>query len=178
MKLISFVIFLGLCFSAFAADVDLKASKFKWRGTKVTGEHFGEVPLKSASLETKGDQITGGNFVIDLTKMTVTDLQGEWADKFLKHIKNEDFFEVNKYPTATLVIEKDDGKKLSGKMTIKGKTNPISFSYKKSGKKYSGQLIFDRTKYSIVYGSGNFFKNLGDKVIKDKVEVNFSVVLK
>ena len=80
--------------------------------------------------------------------------------------------------SGTLTIEKDDGKKLSGKMTIKGKTNPISFSYKKSGKKYSGQLIFDRTKYSIVYGSGNFFKNLGDKVIKDKVEVNFSVVLK
>ncbi len=163
---------------ALSADVDLKKSKFKWRGTKVTGEHFGEVPLKSGSVEVKDNKITGGKFVIDLTKMTVTDLQGEWADKFLAHIKNEDFFEVGKYPTASLVIEKGDGKTISGQMTIKDKTNPISISYKKSGKTYTGKMEFDRTKYNIVYGSGNFFKNLGDKVIHDKVEVTFSVVLK
>ena len=162
----------------FASDVDLKKSKFKWRGTKVTGEHFGEVPLKSAKVEIKDGKIASGNFVIDLTKMSVTDLQGEWADKFLAHIKNEDFFEVGKYPTAKLVIEKDDGKSISGKMTIKDKTNPISIPYKKSGNTYTGKMSFDRTKYNIVYGSGNFFKNLGDKVIHDQVDVTFSVVLK
>ena len=139
---------------------------------------MGEVPLKSAKVEMKEGKIASGDFVIDLTKMTVTDLQGEWADKFLAHIKNEDFFEVGKYPTARLVIEKDDGKTISGKMTIKDKTNPISISYKKDGKTYSGKMTFDRTKYNIVYGSGNFFKNLGDKVIHDKVEVTFSVIIK
>ena len=60
----------------------------------------------------------------------------------------------------------------------KDKTNPISVSYKKEGKTYTGKMVFDRTKYNIVYGSGNFFKNLGDKVIHDDVEVNFSIVLK
>lgn len=170
--------FLLISLSISAAEVDLSKSKFKWKGTKVTGEHFGEVPLKSAKVEMKEGKISSGNFVIDLTKMTVTDLQGEWADKFLAHIKNEDFFEVGKYPTAKLVIEKDNGKTISGKMTIKDKTNPISIDYKKSGKTYSGKMIFDRTKYNIVYGSGNFFKNLGDKVIHDKVEVTFTVTLK
>ena len=164
--------------SAFSADVDLQKSKFKWRGTKVTGEHFGEVPLKSASAKIKDGKIVSGKFIIDLTKMTVTDLQGEWADKFLAHIKNEDFFEVGKYPTATLVVEKDDGKKITGNMTIKGKTNPISIAYKKADKSYTGTFKFDRTKYNIVYGSGNFFKNLGDKVIHDEVEVTFSIFFK
>ena len=172
------LIFLMASFSVLATEIDLGKSKFKWRGTKVTGEHFGEVPLKSAKVEMKEGKIASGDFVIDLTKMTVTDLQGEWADKFLAHIKNEDFFEVGKYPTARLVIEKDDGKTISGKMTIKDKTNPISISYKKDGKTYSGKMTFDRTKYNIVYGSGNFFKNLGDKVIHDKVEVTFSVIIK
>ena len=30
----------------------------------------------------------------------------------------------------------------------------------------------------MIYKSGNFFKDLGDKVIKDEVEVQFKVVLK
>ena len=110
--------------------------------------------------------------------MTVTDLQGEWADKFLVHMKNEDFFDVEKFPTATLKLTKDDGKKLYGKMTIRGKTNDISFSYKKSGNTYSGKMVFNRTKYDMVYGSGSFFKNLGDKIIHDDVHLDFSVVLK
>ena len=163
---------------AMSAEVDLKKSKFKWKGTKVTGEHFGEVSLKSASVEMKDGKLTNGNFVIDLKSMTVTDLQGEWADKFLLHMKNEDFFDVEKFPTATLKLTKDDGKKLYGKMTIRGKTNDISFSYKKSGKTYSGKMVFNRTKYDMVYGSGSFFKNLGDKIIHDEVHLDFSVVLK
>ena len=37
MKLFFYLLFLWLCLNALAVDVDLSASKFKWRGTKVTG---------------------------------------------------------------------------------------------------------------------------------------------
>ena len=63
-------------------------------------------------------------------------------------------------------------------LTIKSKTNPIKVSYTKKGKTYSGKLKFDRTKFDMIYGSGNFFKNLGDKIIHDEVVLDFSVVLK
>lgn len=168
---------LALSSAAFAAEVDLSASKFTWKGTKVTGEHVGEVKLKSAKVEDKGGKVTGGEFVIDMTSITVTDLQGEWADKFLNHVKTDDFFVVNKYPEAKLVINSVEGDTFKGDLTVKGKTNPVTFKAKQSGKTYAGKLQFDRTKYDITYGSGSFFKGLGDKMIHDQVEVDFKVVL-
>lgn len=164
---------------AFAAKVDTKNSSFSWLGTKVSGKHYGKIFLKSAKVDVAKDgKLKNGEFVMDMNSFTVTDLQGEWADKFLGHMKSGDFFEVSKFPTAKLVLNKDDGKTLSGKLTIKGKTHAVSFPYTKKGKSYVGKLKFDRTKFNMVYGSGNFFKNLGDKMIHDEVSLDFNVVLK
>jgi polyisoprenoid-binding protein YceI len=91
---------------------------------------------------------------------------------------NEDFFETNKFPTATLEIVRDTGKALEGMMTIKGKTNRVMIPYTKNGNMYKGTLKFDRTKYGIKYGSGSFFKGLGDKMIHDEVTLNFNVAVK
>lgn len=163
----------------YASNVDLKQSTFTWKGTKVTGEHTGNISLKSASLNKgKDGKITSGEFVIDMNSVTVTDLTGEWADKFIAHIKNEDFFEIKKYPNAKLVITGDDGKSLSGKLTIKGKTNDIKVPYQMKNGVYTGTMTFDRTKFDMKYGSGSFFKGLGDKMIHDKVTLKFNVKTK
>ena len=42
---------------------------------------------------------------------------------------------------------------------------------------YTGTLTFDRTKFGMIYKSGNFFKDIGDKAIHDEVVLNFKVVL-
>ena len=162
----------------FAAEVDTKKSSFTWHGTKVTGKHFGKIFIKTAKLDLKEGKVSSGEIVMDMKSFTVTDLEGEWANKFLGHMKSGDFFEVEKYPTAKLVIKSDDGKSLSGDLTIKSKTNPVKIAYTKKGKTYSGKLKFDRTKFDMIYGSGNFFKNLGDKVIHDEVVLDFAVVFK
>ncbi|MDD0851805.1 YceI family protein [Halobacteriovorax sp. GB3] len=166
--------------SAFASNVDLKKSTFKWTGTKITGEkHFGKVPLKSADIKLKEDKLVGGSFEMDMTGITVEDIESkEWATKFVNHMKNEDFFVVNKYPTSKLVIKSVEGDKVKADMTLKGQTKPVEFTYKKDKKNFKGTLVFDRTKFGVKYGSGSFFKNLGDKVINDKVSVEFDVVLK
>lgn len=163
--------------SAFAA-VDLAKSEFKWTGKKVTGEHFGKVPLKSASLVEEKGVLKSGEFVIDLKNFTVEDIQGEWADKLSGHLKSGDFFDVEKYPTATLKIKSVKGTKVTADLTIKGKTNPVTFDFKKDGKTYQGKLVFDRTKFDMIYNSGNFFKDLGDKAIENDVTVDFKVVSK
>ncbi|MAZ50097.1 MAG: lipid-binding protein [Halobacteriovoraceae bacterium] len=165
-------------FSAFGADVDLKKSEFKWEGSKVTGKHHGKVPLKSGVVQMKDGKITGGEFVADLTAFTVTDLEGEWADKFLGHMKSGDFFEVEKYPTSKLVIKSVKGKKVTADLTVKDKTNQVTFDMTQKGNEYTGQLIFDRTKFGMIYGSGDFFKNLGDKMINNEVKVDFKFVVK
>lgn len=164
--------------AANAWEVDNENTEFKWTGKKVTGQHYGKVPLKTSKISTEKDKITGGEFVIDISNMTVEDLKGKDASKFLGHMKSEDFFEVEKWPTAKLVINKLDGKMAHGELTIKDKTEKVSFPYSKKDKTYTGTLKFDRTKYGMVYGSGDFFKGLGDKMIYNDVTLDFRVTLK
>jgi len=171
------VAMLALSVNAFAG-VDLAKSEFKWTGKKVAGPHNGVVPLKSATLVEEKGALTGGEFVIDMTKIDVQDLQGEWKGKLEGHLKSADFFEVDKYPTASLKVKSVKGATVAADLTIKGITKPVTFDVKKDGKAYTGQLVFDRTQFNVKYNSGSFFdvKALGDKLIDDKVVVDFKVV--
>ena len=164
--------------SAFCAEVDLKKSSFTWHGTKITGKHLGVVKLKKANIQLKDKKIMRGEFIIDLSTISISDLEGKWKTKFEKHIKSADFFDIGKYPTAKLVINKADDKNIYGNLSIKDKTGPITIPYTKKGSEFSGTMKFDRTKFNMIYGSGNFFKNLGDKVIHDEVRVEFKVYVK
>ena len=113
--------------------------------------------------------------VIDLKNFTVDDLKGEWATKFLSHMKSEDFFNISKHPTAKMEVISIKNNKAKAKLTIKGLTREVTFPIREVSGKIVGKLIFDRTKFGMIYGSGNFFKNLGDKVIKDEVEISFTL---
>lgn len=161
-------------FSVLAENIDLAKSSFTWKGSKVTGDyHSGPIKMKKATLDNGR-----GEFIADMNSIEDTTLEGEWKKKFLDHIKSEDFFNVAKYPTATLKVEKIDNGFVYGKLTIKNKTQSVVVPYTKNGDTYVGELGFDRTKYDMIYGSGNFFKNLGDKVISDTVTLNFKIVTK
>lgn len=167
--------------TALAQEVDLKASSVGWKAEKkISAGHTGQIGLKSAKAEVKDGKILGGEFVIDMDSIAVDELEGEWKSKFITHIKSDDFFDVKKYPTAKLVIDKQSGKnEVSGKLTIKEKTHPVKVKFSKDKNTYSGKVVFDRTKYGVIYGSGNFFKELtADKIIKNDVEVDFKIVLK
>jgi polyisoprenoid-binding protein YceI len=56
-------------------------------------------------------------------------------------------------------------------LTIKGKTNPVTFDITVNKHNTSTKFKVDRTKYDIKYGSGSFFDNLGDKAISDNFEL-------
>lgn len=162
---------------SFAAKVDLKLSEFKWKATKVTGAHFGKIFLKSAELKSTDNQIVGGEFVMDINGFTVDDLEGDAATKLATHLKSADFFDVEKFPTAKLVIESLSGNMAKGTLTIKGKSNPVDIEFTQVDSVYMGKMTFDRTKFDMIYGSGAFFKGLGDKMIHDAVELTFKVVV-
>jgi polyisoprenoid-binding protein YceI len=93
-------------------------------------------------------------------------------------MKSADFFEVEKWPTAQLVIVEVTDSLVKGNLTIKDKTEEVSFPYTQKEGLFSGKLVFDRTKFGMIYGSGDFFKNLGDKIINNEVELTFEVVVK
>ena len=68
-----------------------------------------------------------------------------------------------------------------GNITIKDIKGVISFPMDlketKSELIVMGSFTFDRTKFDIIYNSGSFFENLGDKAIDNAVTVEFEIVL-
>ncbi len=170
------------------SDVDLKTSQVTWKGYKVTGEHSGTINIKSANIEMKNNMLSGGSFEIDMSSITCTDMEGEYAGKLEKHLKSDDFFGVKTFPTASLnITEVKPGKKtgtyvMTGDLTIKKSTEAVTFEVTlkegKAGTTAVAAMKIDRTKFDVRYGSGTFFENLGDKTIYDEFDLNVSLKLK
>lgn len=158
------------------------SAEIEWRGEKVTGEHNGNIKLKSGEFEIKNNKIASGTFVIDMASMTNLDIKDEgMRNKLMGHLKSDDFFGVETYPTSKLVVTKSTAfqggvAEVTGKLTIKENTHPITFKVIKDGDKFNAALTIDRTLYDVRYGSGKFFENLGDKTIYDDfdLKINFT----
>ena len=157
-------------------EIKLESSKVVWKGYKVTGSHEGIISIKSGHLNFDKDILIGGNFEIDMSTITVTDLEGEYKGKLEGHLKSDDFFGVANHPEAKIIITTASKKSgntygIVGDLTIKGITNPVTFDMVYNGKSANANLIIDRTKYNVRYGSGSFFDNLGDKTIYDEFKI-------
>lgn len=167
-----------------AFKVDTGASKATWEGTKLVGKHDGELKVKGGELSVEKGALTGGKIEIDMTSLTDKDLTDAGMNaKLVNHLKSDDFFSVEKNPTSTLKVtkvEKKDGKTMvTGDLTIKGITKPISFpaDVNVDGKKVTakGEMTVDRTMYDIKFRSLKFFSDIGDKVIHDQFKVGFDI---
>lgn len=157
-------------------EVDVEKSKVTWKAYKVGGGHVGNIQLKEGALMFDNDKLTGGEFVVDMTSITATDVEGESKGKLEGHLKSDDFFGVESHPTSKLVITKaesfnKDSYTVTGDLTIKGKTNPITFVISVFENKAMATMKVDRAKYDVRYGSGSFFENLGDKTIYDEFDL-------
>lgn len=168
--------------------VDPAFSNIVWTGYKVTGQHTGNVKIKNGNLQFADGKLTGGSFEVDMTSITDTDMQGEYADKLVGHLKSDDFFGVTAYPTSKFVITRvipQDTKgnyKVIGNLTIKSTTKETKFFVNVVDKgteiNASGKLTIDRSEYDIKYGSGSFFDGLGDKTIYDEFDLQIWLVAK
>lgn len=164
-------------------EVDTKKSSVEWLGKKIGRQHEGSIKVKSGSLELKDGKIVAGDFVIDMTTITNSDLKDEGSNKKLVgHLKSDDFFGVEKFPTAKLNIIQStkftNGKAtVKGNITIKGKTESVSFEILRKGNIYTTKLDLDRSKFDVRYGSKSFFNDLGDKAINDIFTLNIKLVV-
>lgn len=172
------IAFVTLSFTTIGAKKEIKteSSTVVWKGYKVTGSHEGTISISSGSLDFEGEKLVGGKFVIDMTTISCTDLSGGGKGKLEGHLKSDDFFGVDKFPTSSLVFTnvKSVGKntyEVAGDITIKGKTEPISFELSVYGNKANANLKIDRTKFDVRYGSTSFFDGLKDKAIYDEFDL-------
>lgn len=183
------VMTLGLGFSSMAVantyEIKPDSSRVHWKGSKVGSSHDGTVGIKSGNIVLEGTELKSLNVVVDMQNMTNVDLSGDWRDKLLAHLKNDDFFAVDKFPESKIVSKKVEALgnnkfKVTGDMTIKDKTQEVVFEVDLAAKNDSltgkTKFSFDRTKFDVQYNSGSFFKNLGDKLILDDVEMTVDIV--
>jgi len=147
--------------------VDAAASSLTWTGTKVGGAHSGTIAISEGGFVMSGDTVTGGSFTIDMTTITNTDLASDTAqmNSLVGHLKSADFFAVDSIPTATFEIvsaipdstlANGATHRVSGNLTIKGKTNPVSCEatiVASAGTvTVDGVVTVDRSQYDVSFG--------------------------
>lgn len=164
------------------------ASTITWHAEKITGSHQGTVALKSGSIVIEDNKLKGGSFIVDMSTIEVTDIQGEGKNKLEGHLNSQDFFNTGEFPESTFVITKVEYTKpteenlntnITGTLIIKGLKNEVSFPAKveiTDGKFAAyGEMKIDRTKFNVKYGSASFFDNLGDRAIYDEFVMMISL---
>jgi len=178
----------GAALSSFTSKEDAHQAKstISWVGKKVTGQHTGTINFKEVNWKfDRSGALQSGDFVVDMTTITVTDLEGEMKGNLEGHLASADFFGVEKFPTSsfTTTAVKSLGRgsyEVTGDLTIKDITHPLTFTAQiegtHDGKHHAtAEVVVDRAKYDIQYGSGSFFKGLGDKMIYDEFTLNVEI---
>lgn len=187
MKKIILLVIVGSVLSVHAQNqikIDTSKSSIKWTGSNLFkfNKHYGTVKFKNGEIIFKNDTITGGKFEIDMSTIVNTD--GKYNEMLVEHLKNEDFFNVEKYPISELEILSlkyinDSQIDIEANLTIKGVTQIINYKsiLENSDKGWvmKSNFIIDRTRWGVNYESKSFLDGLKDDAISDAIE--FEVVI-
>ncbi|WP_421871707.1 YceI family protein [Marinoscillum sp.] len=159
-------------------EINLARSILHWKGTKMRGlgKHEGIINLSGASLLTQGDRLVGGSFTIDMTSIQVTDIPAHETvprRRLVNHLKSEDFFDVANYPVSRLEIAVvnpiGDSLQITGNLTIKEITKPITFNAFKQKNELTALIVFDRFRWNVAYEGNLIDRTLVDPKIELKV---------
>lgn len=160
--------------------VDATASSLAWAGRKVSGSHNGTINIQSGELSFTEGKLAGGSFIIDMGSITNLDItDAEYKAKLEGHLKADDFFAADKYPTSKFEITNvadngDSSLTLSGNLTIRDSTKNITFPVsvtENTADKFAANADFNikRQDWGVKY------TGMKDDLISD--EINFKVAL-
>lgn len=153
-------------------------SKIGFVGSKVTGSHEGGFEKFSGTFQIAGDQPGPGPHTIEI------DMNSVWSDaeKLTGHLKSPDFFDVEKFPTATFNLtsaepaEGADTFTITGEFTLHGVTKTITFPAKITNEAGTAHLnaefSINRKDFGIVYAGK------ADDLIRDGVVIKLAMVAK
>jgi polyisoprenoid-binding protein YceI len=189
-----FIVLLLLQFSAYAQQtyqLDIKKSKISWK-LQTMGSHYGYLLFNSGSLNysASGQPVTG-TFSMDMNSIKSIDHSLEAANqKVDKELRTEAFFNIEKYPAATMVVKQiipagnATTYKIKGDLTIKGITSPIDFTAvintKGNAITATGNLMIGRARWNIDHHpepqNWDFLVNLKDKIIANDISISLNLV--
>ena len=168
-------------------------STVAWRGFKtyVQDEHLGTVNVQEGTFEVAEGKLVGGTITMDMTSITCTDIENERKRGYLEgHLKSQDFFFVDSFPTAAFeiveVLDPSAAKKYStvtGNLTIRGTTNSITFPAdvvvsEEDVKFMAPTFSIDRTLWGAKYhdrDDATIAESLKDDLIDHSIELTIKV---
>ena len=158
-----------------------------WKANKIVGGHEGTINVKEGTANFTNNNLVGGTFTFDIASLKCTDIpeDNEGNAKLVKHLLNEDFFDVEKFSMAKFEITKVENETISGNLTLKGITKNVSFPAKVTMTDNdvsisTNTFTIDRTEFNINYNSGKVMDaaQLGDYLIRDEVELKLNIKAK
>jgi polyisoprenoid-binding protein YceI len=172
--------------------VDTEASVVRWTGQNLFNHHHGTVKLSKGAFTVEDNQLTHAKFTINLRSILCEDIADSSLNALLlRHLMDADFFHVAQHPEASWVlsaaqaipgsVEGQPNWQLSGQLTLRGVTQPVNFpaviAASADGQTITGQahLHLDRTLFGSIYGSGRFFKFLGQHVVNDHIQLHLKI---
>lgn len=175
-SILAFTLFLNSKAQNVVYIVDVKQSIVKWKGYSGVGSYapVGTIKIKNGNINCISHSIKNGTVLIDMATI-------ENENKDLEnHLKNEDFFDCKKYPTANFQLTDIKGNSANGKLTIKGITKeiefPINYNIKNGKLTARASLKIDRTLFNIKYNSASYFQDLGNYAIKNEFDLEITLV--
>lgn len=170
--------------------VNTEKSQVFWNGSKPTGIHTGVVQISEGELFMKDGVLTAGSFILDMNTISCLDLEGEQRASIEAHLKGleegeeDDFFNVNKFPTAKFEITKVTNlisdysatNLIYGNLTLKDVTRSVGFkaNIQQVENKVSVKIPefkIDRTKWGISFMSKSILGDIKDKFINDNIGI-------
>ncbi|MCW3161491.1 YceI family protein [Chryseobacterium oryctis] len=168
--------------------LDTLNSKVEWKGYKIfkseSTSHFGTIKFESGDVTIKDGKLESGKFVADMNSLTSVDLKddAEQLGKLNGHLKSGDFFEVEKFPTASYEITKvesaaegDYNTVLDGNLTIKGITKPVQFKANVSVKEGEVSIATEPKDIKREEFGVKFQAPAANGVIKDEVTLQVNI---
>ncbi len=151
--------------------VDTSASVINWVGKKsfADSKHNGTIKISTGKLALDNGQLTAGDFEIDMNSIIDEDLKDpKFNAKLVGHLKSDDFFAAEEYPTAKFEITNVQAVEnnaevthnITGNLTMRGTTKEITFpaNVAIANDKLTGvtaEFTIDRTDWSVMYNSEN-----------------------
>ena len=165
-----------------AYRVDAAASVISWSAKRLASSpHIGTISIADGYIIKDGESFTRGEFMIDMHTIT----ESKNNEKFLTHIRSDDFFGIEAYPTAKLAITElektsEQAYTVTADLTIRDRTHEISFPANVTETEGTLQteaaFEIDRTRWGVVFDSSSFFQNLGDRAIEDEIKFTLALV--
>lgn len=152
--------------------IDVEKSTIGFVGSKVTGSHPGTFKTFSGTLAVKDGKVVAAGSKVEIDTASVESDH----PKLTEHLKSPDFFDVEKFPTATFTFTDVTDAEIKGDLNFHGVTKnitvPAEFKTEEGVTTITSEFSLMRFDFGIKY------PGKADDLIRDEVVVRLNISAK